>query len=178
MLLGCTPDGVVAGVVAGPADTTGRWLADALCCWRDDPHGQPWTRDDAPPAHRKGGCVRGPTGPIWPRAGAPYLADDGFRGAAWSAHWRADYDATVLVAEADGGHEAAEARREHHRRRQVIETINGILEQTLHLHSPGARSFWGLRARLAAKLLALNLGIWLNTLLGRQPLALDTLFPT
>jgi hypothetical protein len=183
LLLSCTPAGVVTGFVAGPANTEGRWLADALCCWRADPAAFPWDQDDLPPSHHRGGRVQGPTGPIWPRDGAgraspaPYLADNGFRGVGWSTHWRIDYAARILTADTYPGDAAPQARRQHHGWRQIIETVNGILEQTLHLHFPGARSFWGLRARLAAKLLALNLGIWLNTLFERDPLALDTLFP-
>jgi hypothetical protein len=46
----------------------------------------------------------------------------------------------------------------------------------LGLPFPGARSAWGLLTRVAAKVAALNLGIWLNRLFGRPDLALATLF--
>ena len=183
LVLSCTPSGVVTGFTAGPAATEGRWLADALLCWRADPTATPWDADDPPPSHRKGGGFRGPTGPRWPRDGAgapspgPYVADDGFFGAAWAAHWAADYRAVVLTAAAYRGDEAARARRQHRGWRHAIETVNGWLERAFHLHYPGARSWWGLRTRLAAKLLALNLGLWLNAALGRDPLALESLFP-
>lgn len=59
----------------------------------------------------------------------------------------------------------------------MIETVNEHLEHVFGLPFPGARSRWGLRARIAAKLLAFNLGLWLNRLFGRPPFAFATLFP-
>ena len=184
VLLSCAPTGAVTGFVVGPADTEERWLAEALACWRAEPTTRPWDgqRHGLPPSHKRGGRHRGPTGPIWPRDGAgrptpaPVLADLGFRGAHWATHWRDDYGALVLTHDTYQGDQAPAARRQHSGRRQIIETVNGILEQTFHLHFPRAHSFWGLRARLAAKLLAFNLGLWLNTFLGRRPLAFDTLW--
>ena len=64
----------------------------------------------------------------------------------------------------------------HARWRQIVETINGHLAQPFGLHFPGACSKPGLLTRIAAKLLALNVGIWLNQLFGRPALALTTLF--
>lgn len=182
-LLRCTDQGLITGFVVGPASTEERWLADALMCWSVAAHAQPWGPDDLPPAHRNKGRFRGPTGPLWPRLGAgdptavPIIADAGFKGAVWSAHWRADYGATVLTADTYHGDQVAAARRQHHAWRQIIETVNNSLEHTLHLLFPAAHSWWGLRARLAAKFLAHNLGIWLNRLFGRHDLALATLFP-
>lgn len=184
VLLSCTPEGAITGFVVGPADTEERWLADAWACWRDDPSARPWDGDHhgLPPSHKKGGRHRGPTGPIWPRDGAgiptwaPTIADKGFRGEHWAAHWWMDYGVLVQTDASYDGDDAPLARRRHHGWRQIIETVNGHLEQTFHLHFPNARSFWGLRTRLAAKLLAFNLGLWLNTSLGRPPLALPTLW--
>ena len=64
----------------------------------------------------------------------------------------------------------------HRSRLQVVETVNGLLEQVFHLHYPKARSRWGLLARVSAKVAALNLGIWLNRRFGRPDLAHATLF--
>ena len=184
VLLSCTPTGAITGFVVGPADTEERWLAEAWACWRAAPEARPWDGQHhrLPPTHKRGGRHRGPTGPIWPHDGAgqptsaPSIADLGYRGAAWSAHWHQDYGATVLTADTYQGDEAPRARRHHHARRQIVETVNGLLERVFHLHFPNARSFWGLRARLAAKLLALNLGLTLNARFDRHPLALATLF--
>ena len=71
----------------------------------------------------------------------------------------------------------ARARRLHGRGRQIVETINGHLTRSFGLHFPGARTPHGLLTRIAAKLAAVNLGLWLNHLFGRPPLALATLFP-
>lgn len=182
VLVSCLPSGAVTGFVVGPADTGERWLAEAWACWRDTPTAHPWDAQshDLPPSHKRGGQYRGPTGPIWPRDGAgiatsvPVLADAGFRGAHWTSHWWRDYGILVHTDDLDAGAD----RQVHHSLRQIIETINSQLVRTFHLHFPNAHSLWGLRARLAAKLLALNLGICLNTRLGRPPLALATLWAT
>ena len=58
----------------------------------------------------------------------------------------------------------------------MVETINGHLTRTFGLHFPGARSKLGLLTRLAAKLAAWHIGLWLNHLFGRPALALTTLF--
>jgi len=184
VLLSCTPSGAVTGFVVGPADTEERWLAEAWACWRADPTARPWDGDahGLPPSHKRSGRHRGPTGPIWPRDGAgepavgPTLADTGFRGAHWAAHWWGDHGLLIRTDDAYEGDDAPDARRFHHGQRQIIETVNGHLVTSFHLHFPNARSFWGLRSRLAAKLLAFNLGLWLNSYLGRPPLALPTLW--
>lgn len=185
VLLSCTPQGAITGFVVGPADTEERWLAEAWACWRADPAGRPWDGEThhLPPSHKRGGAHRGPTGPRWPRVAAagaadvPVLADKGFRGGHWADHWLHAYGARIRTDDAYGGLDAPLARRLHHRHRQIIETINGHLAQVFHLHFPNARSLWGLRVRLAAKLLALNLGLALNRLFGRNPLAFATLWP-
>jgi hypothetical protein len=184
VLLSCTPTGAITGFVVGPADTEERWLAEAWACWRAEPTASPWDgqHHELPPSHKRGGQHRGPTGPRWPRDGAGQpawgvtLTDKGFRGAHWVAHWEGDYGMLIRTDDTYDGDTAPAARRLHHRQRQIIETVNGHLIQSFHLHFPNARSFWGLRARLAAKLLAFNLGLMLNVSLGRQPLALPTLW--
>ena len=50
---------------------------------------------------------------------------------------------------------------------QRIESIFWTLKDHLGLELHGARTLHGLRARIAAKLLAYSAGIWLNWLLGR-----------
>jgi hypothetical protein len=86
------------------------------------------------------------------------LADRGFPGRAWQPHWRDAYGATVLtLAEVAPGPTSAAYRRWFCGKRQVVETVNDLLEHTLHLWYPGARTFVGLLARLAAKVTAANL---------------------
>ena len=97
-------------------------------------------------------------------------------GAWWQPHWRQDYAAALLTPPDSQGPQAAAAKRQHARWRQVVETINGHLVRAFGLHFPGARSKWGRLTRIAAKLVAVNVGRWLNRLFGRPPLAFATLF--
>lgn len=181
-LLICTSrEGVITGFLAGPGGTNERWLAEALLAWRSDPGGEPWTREELPASNKRTGAdYQGPSGPLWPREGVgagspgPYIADGGFAGALWTGHWRADYQAEVLT---PGDYpRGGRARAVHRAWRHVVETVNSHLTCSLHLHYPGARSLWGLRARLAAKLAAFNMGIWLNRLFGRPDFAIATIF--
>lgn len=182
LLLAVTKRGVITGFLLAPANTEIHWVGEALLCWRADPNGTPWTPADLPPSHRRGGGYVGPTGPIWPRDGVgkpsqvPYLGDGGFRGEAWAEHWQKDYQAWVFTRDKYQGEEAGKARHQHSSWRQVIETVNNVLDQALHLKFLGARSKWGLLTRVAAKLVAFNLGIWLNRLFGRPDFAVATLF--
>ena len=59
--------------------------------------------------------------------------------------------------------------------RQRIESIFQTLKDRLGLERHRARTLTGLRARIAAKLLALAAGVWLNWTLGRPPRALADL---
>lgn len=181
LLLSVTPSGVITGFMIGPASTEDRWMAEHFLCYRMDPWAGPLEAEDMPRRRRYKGYV-GPTGPIWPRAAAgelglvPYIADDGFSGREWIAHWREDYGAPVLTTSGYKGEEAPKARREHSGRRQIVETVNSILTGTLGLSFPGARTTWGLLTRLAAKVAAVNIGIYLNRLFGRADLTHDSLF--
>lgn len=183
LLLGVAADGPITGFVLGPATTQDRWLLDSLLTWRVTPAGIPWTVADIPATHRRGGGGRtGPTGPRWwpDSVGRPgtgvYLADRGFTGDAWVEHWARDTAAHVLTG--TGPDLPAPVRRAHHGRRQVVETVNGVLAEVFHLAFPKAKTMWGVVTRVAAKCTALNLGIWCNRHVGRPDLALATLFPT
>jgi Transposase DDE domain len=50
--------------------------------------------------------------------------------------------------------------------RQIVETVNGQLAEQFHVEENHAHTFWGLYARLATKLTAHTLCIYLNRLLG------------
>jgi hypothetical protein len=182
LLVAVTPTGVLTGFLLAPASTEDRWVADAFWCWRAPPMAEPWGPAALPPSHRRGGSYVGPTGPRWPRQGVgaapagPYVADRGFRGAWWQAHWQQDYGACVLTPERAAGPAGRVRRWQQSRWRQMVETVNAQLTEVFGLPFPGARSAWGLLTRVAAKVAALNLGIWLNRLFGRPDLALATLF--
>ena len=182
LLLAVTDDGVITGFILGPANTDARYLADALWCWRQDVGARPWTATDLPAAHRRGGQHRGPTGRIWPCSGVgradpgPYLADRGLRGEAWTAHWQTDYGVAVLTHASYSGPTARADRRWHAAARQVIETVNTHLDDVFGLKATRAKTCWGLLTRIAAKLLAFNLGHCLNRWYGRPDFAFATLF--
>ncbi len=182
LLLSVTPHGVITGFLVGPAGSEERWLADAFFSWRANPRSIPWTREDVPPSNKRTSAnYVGPKGPIWPREGVgepspvAYIADGNFSGPVWTEHWSSDYGARVITRKCYVGESAEKLKRHLSGFRQIIETVNGHLECALHLHFPRARGRWGLMMRIAAKLVAFNLGIWLNRLLGRPSLAIPTL---
>lgn len=181
VLLALADDGPVTGFVVGPASTEGRWLFDALLGWRADPAMPLWQVADIPvPRKRRGGYV-GPTGQRWwpgsvgSPALVPYITDAGFTGRAWHEHWRVDTGATVFTSASYGTDPAPCLVRTHQRWRQLVETINAILADALHLAYPQAKTPWGVLSRIAAKCAALNVGIWINRFLGRPDLAITTL---
>jgi hypothetical protein len=63
-----------------------------------------------------------------------------------------------------------------HNYRQLIETVNSQLVDHMHLENCGAKTDYGLMKRVAGILTAFTLGIYLNTLLGRNLLAIKELF--
>jgi len=180
LLLAVTPTGVITGFVVGPAGTQDRWLFDAFVGWRADPTQPLWTIEELAQAdsrnrsrHLKGTGVTGPR--WWPESvghaqSGIYLTDNGFRGPVWHEHWLADDQAEVIASR-----DAASAALAHHRRRQIVETINAALTDVFHLAFPSAKTMWGVVCRIARKCLALNLGIWANRLFGRADLAFATL---
>ena len=72
--------------------------------------------------------------------------------------------------------EEAQARRWLRAKRDLIETVIGMLADQFTLETTRARSLWGVMARLGAKLLAFNLSLALNQMLGRPSLALKDLY--
>lgn len=181
LLLAATDVGVVTGFLLSPASTEDRWAAEAFFCWRADPLATPVSPEELPP-RRNGSRQVGAKGPQWPRhgpgpgSGVPCLGDNGFFGAQWQRRWLQDYGAPVLTPRNYTGAGAKHWRSRHRSRLQVVERLNGVLEQVLHLQYPKARSRWGLLTRVAAKVSALNLGLWLNQHFDRPPLAHATLF--
>ena len=183
LLVSVSDDGVITGFILAPASTEDRWVAESFLCWRNDPLSSPSEPSDLPnPIRHNGRRYVGATGPIWLRSAVgravsdPYLGDNGFFGAFWQKHWSECYGANVLTPRNYIGSDSQSARRQHSSRKQVVETINSHLEKVFGLHFPGARSKWGLLSRVAAKVVAVNLGIWLNRYFGRPDLAFATLF--
>ena len=98
------------------------------------------------------------------RGGETIVADKGYAGAEFAAHAAEVYDATVLrparKTEPHNGLHLSGIR-------QRIESIFWTLKDRLGLETHRACTLHGLRARIAAKLLAYSAGIWINWLCGR-----------
>ena len=182
-LLVADEQGFLTGFVLGPANTDERLLLEALLRWRHDPRAPLPTGPELErllgPTHGRGGHRQGPTGPVGPRLGAgrpwwvPLLADLGYRGEPWHAHW-ADDLATVVLTKRTVGERVGRVGdrglvRAFNGARQLIERAVGRLEGQFHLPFPRARSLAGLWARLGAKLAAANVLAYLNRRCGRPP---------
>lgn len=179
------PHGLITGFMIGPAATEERWLVEALLRWREDPTAPVPTAADLAevlgPAHRRHGERTGPTGRLGPRSGvgvptgALLLGDNGHAGREWSEHWRRDYGVTIMTPRSYADlAERKERRRAVHALkslRQVVETVFNGLTERLGATFPKARSAWGLYARLAAKVAASNVAIYVNHLFNRPTFA-------
>ena len=139
----------------------------------------PWdptirTSESGPPARFVGAWRR-----VWrPVPSTCWLADTllrwrgdgGFRGRYWRAHWASAYGAQVATT-ADPG-VTPELHAWYASARQVVETVHSCLVGTFGLTFPGARSAWGLLARLAAKVAAFNVALLINVRFGRPPFSI------
>jgi hypothetical protein len=102
---------------------------------------------------------------------ACYLADKGFAGAAWEAHWRAARGVTVLATPTRRMRRAwpAAACTWAAGKRQVVEQVIEQLKGFFALERHRAKTLAGLLARLAAKVAAFTCGQWLNVAHARPP---------
>jgi hypothetical protein len=96
-------------------------------------------------------------------------------GRAGRAHWRADYGAVVLT-RADSRTVAVPEERAAGTRwrcglRQTVATVFNVLTDQLGATCPRARTCWGVWTRLAAKVVAFNLALYINQLFGRPTFA-------
>jgi hypothetical protein len=175
--------GLITGWVAGPANTEERWLAEAVLRWRCLPSAPPPSAAQAPwlerPHHGPARRV-GPTGPVGPRQAAGqattncYISDLGLAGRAWQLHWYEAYGAHVLT-KADyrplPWPDRAVATRWLAGLRQAVESTFQALSDRWGLAFPRARTPWGVRTRLAAKVAAFNCAALVNHCLGLPTLA-------
>lgn len=131
------------------------------------------------PRHRSGqdkwrkgapGLVEPCGGESSPAPRVDLLADLGFAGAAWGAHWRAKFGVSVHTpkswASASRG-----ARVMFSRLRQSVEQAIGALGGGQRLGTLRARRDWSVRARLGALVARHNASVWLGGLFGRGPLS-------
>ena len=175
-------EGVITGFLLSPASTEDHRAAEAFLCWRANPLDAPLTPDEMP-RRRNGKLHAGPNGPQCPRYGpgeasgaACYLGDNGFSGQDWQPRRAEDCGAEALAPRNYSGETGEHRRRWLRSQLQVIESVNGVLTGVFHLGFPRARSRGGLLTRLAAKVPAFNLGLWLNRHFGRPDLSFAALF--
>ena len=109
--------------------------------------------------------------------GCRYWADKGFFGRERQAEW-AESDGALVRAEPPRSTRAAWPRAfayVAHRVRQLIEVVNAQLQGQFGIERTLAKTLWGLVTRVQAKLTAHTVGVYLNILRNRPPLALKTL---
>lgn len=176
--------GLVTGFVFGPASTEERFLAETLFRVRQNPGAEPPTGEDMEQflkkAHRRGGKRKGPNGPVacfgvGQSSGTPYISDLGLHGADWQRHWLEAYGVSVLTKDAYDSMPPAERKKARHflaSLRQRVETTFQWLTNDLGLKFCRARSWWGLLARIGAKIAAFNLALAFNKLTGRPTYSL------
>jgi len=176
-----TPKGAVTGWLIAPSNVDDRWVLQALISGRA---GQ-MQLSGPPPRERTGKKGRlvppvgqriGPPIAVGQAVGQPYLADEGFNGARWQAWWR-QYGAEVITVPPDTVERpwTWPAKRWLSRRRQIVETVFARLDEVFGIKRLAAHSDWGQYTRVAAKLAAYNLGLWINQMIGRPLGALATL---
>jgi hypothetical protein len=110
--------------------------------------------------------------PLALRGGELVVCDKGYRGRSFEREVSQRFGAIVLRPRRKD--EPAQPLNVS-KLRQRVESIIWTLKDRLGLERHGARTFGGIRARVAAKLLALAAGIWLNHELGRPPRAFAAL---
>jgi hypothetical protein len=152
LLLGVTAQGIITGF--GSARTHDQQLAATLF------------------------AARHPPSPRLPSAGLPaqgaYVADKGVAGERPRRQWNERYQVDLVTPphQTSKWHRWPKAlRRWLASLRQIIETVNDKLLNTLRLARERPHDLAGFQARLAAKVALHNFCIWLNLHLGRAPFA-------
>lgn len=110
--------------------------------------------------------------PLALRGGELVVCDKGYRGRDFEREVQRRFGATVVrPRRKDEPSQTLNVSK----LRQTVESVIWTLKDRLGLERHRARTFAGLRARIAAKLLALAAGIWLNHQLGHPPRAFAAL---
>jgi hypothetical protein len=105
------------------------------------------------------------------QAGALLFADGGF----WGREYRSSMELVEVELATPDKHRLGErppAETVKARIRLVIESVFSSLKRQMRLETHLAKTLGGLVARIAQRLLALTLGVYVNTLIGRPPRAL------
>ena len=113
------------------------------------------------------------------RGGSAVLGDQGYSGAPLRSYAdEMDIDLVVTAARVHGGDrgEGAALRRSWRKRRSRIESVFAVLADQFSVSLTRARSTAGVSIRVLAKVLAYNVSLAINTMLGRPQTALKSLF--
>ena len=109
----------------------------------------------------------------------PYLTDKGFNGQRWISHWLSNYRVTVINVPpwntSDASAWSRHDRKWLARHRQIIDTTFAFLDGVFGMKTINAHSRWGQYARVAAKMAAYNIGLFINRLFARPSHAFETL---
>lgn len=183
LLAAVRPSGVISGYLLGAAHINDRWLMEAFLSAR-----QGCPRLIGPPDRVKDGYGNRRVPPIgfigaWSAVGdirtQPYLADKGFNGYRWYKHWDENFQAQVYTVPPDNSKQERPWTRPEKKwlasKRQIVETAFAILTDVFKIKQLRAHSRWGQYTRIAAKMVGYHFGIWINRLLGRNPLSHATL---
>jgi hypothetical protein len=174
LLASVLPSGAMTGWLVATAYLNDRWILQrflSLRCSYDE-YTTPIDRLKPPVGYIGGLCAVGQT-----RSGI-YLADKGFGGRDWVAYWQHDYDATVITAPQVHEKRPGWERQDSlwlAKHRQIIDTVFGILHQVFDIKRMKPHSYWGLLTQIACKTVGVNMGIFLNRLMGRPDLSHQTL---
>jgi hypothetical protein len=174
LLLVASASGLATGWILAAGNIQDRWLAEGVLSARAGcPQlTGPARPDAAQPRLPAPTDWLGPAQSCGANTGRPIVADNGFAAADWQQHWAQAYATQVEAPPATTGPGQG---RWFSSLRQVIETVFAHLDNSFGLKYPGAHTTWGLLTRIAAKLAAYNLGIWINRYWGRPDFAFATL---
>lgn len=174
LLVLASASGVATGWILAAGNIQDRWLAEGLFSARA---GCPQLTGPSVPGEAQPRLPApidwmGPVQSCGANTGRPVIADKGFTADDWQQHWAQAY-ATQVAAPPQTAEPAKD--RWFSSLRQVIETVFAHLDDSFGIKYPGAHTTWGLLTRVAAKLAAYNLGIWINRYWSRPDFAFATL---
>lgn len=157
LLICVNPQSAITGFTFAPASTKDQMLAEDFFAFRHRPH--PRLQSLGLPALRE------------------YIVDKGFEGKTYHQRWYLDYGARVVCPPKRSSKPPwpKELRLRFAGLRQIVETVYDKLHNAFRLGRERPHQLDGFQARLAAKVSLHNFCIWLNTRLGRPPLAIDNL---
>jgi hypothetical protein len=180
VLLAVSPRGAVHGWLLAHASSDDRWVLEAMLSSRQ---GQRQMIGPAP-SPKQASRQTCPSPDSWSPSltcgtdwRLPVLADRGFNGARWQAHWRASYGIEVVTAPPTNSGQPWSQLAEHllSSQRQIIETVFARFVSAFDWRQQRPHSTWGQLTRIAALTAAYNLGLYFNHQLGRPLAAFETL---